>query len=89
MEFEPLFQGEPLAAFLPPGHALADRPVLKPDDLEAQTLVVFPREANPALHEGSLRGSRMRVIGSPGYEKQAARTHAMSCCRSPKASAWR
>ena len=54
MEFEPLFQGEPLAAFLPPGHALADRPVLKPDDLEAQTLVVFPREANPALHDGVL-----------------------------------
>jgi DNA-binding transcriptional LysR family regulator len=51
LEYEPLFLGEPLAAFLPPGHGLADRHVLKPEDLLRETLVVFPQEANPALHE--------------------------------------
>jgi DNA-binding transcriptional LysR family regulator len=51
IESEPLFVGEPLAAFLPPSHELAERSVLKPEDLRTQTLVVFPREANPGLHE--------------------------------------
>jgi DNA-binding transcriptional LysR family regulator len=51
IESAPLFVGEPLAAFLPPGHELAERSVLKPEDLLTQTLVVFPQEANPALHE--------------------------------------
>jgi DNA-binding transcriptional LysR family regulator len=51
IESEPLFVGEPVAAFLPPGHALADRSVLKPDDLNHETLVVFPQEANPAQYE--------------------------------------
>jgi DNA-binding transcriptional LysR family regulator len=50
-ESEALFAGEPLAAFLPPGHALAARSVLKPEDVRSETLVVFPAEANPALHE--------------------------------------
>jgi DNA-binding transcriptional LysR family regulator len=54
LEFEPLFVGEPLAAFLPPGHPLADHRVLKPADLRKETLVVFPQEANPALHERTL-----------------------------------
>jgi DNA-binding transcriptional LysR family regulator len=51
VESEPLFAGEPLAAFLPRGHSLAEHAVLRPADLRAQTLVVFPREANPALNE--------------------------------------
>ncbi len=54
IEFAPLFVGEPLAAFLPPGHPLDERPVLKPEDLLTETLVVFPREANPVLHDGLL-----------------------------------
>ena len=54
LESEPLFRGEPLAAFLPPGHKLADRQILKPEDLRNETLVVFPEEANPALHERTL-----------------------------------
>ncbi len=51
IESEPLFVGEPLAAFLPPGHGLAERSVLKPENLLEETLVVFPEEANPALYE--------------------------------------
>ncbi len=53
-EYEPLFRGEPVAAFLPPGHALAEQAILKPEDLRSETLVVFPEEANPALHERTL-----------------------------------
>lgn len=62
LEYEPLFLGEPLAAFLPPGHALAKRQVLKPGDLQKETLVVFPQEANPALHERTLA-----LIEEAGY----------------------
>jgi DNA-binding transcriptional LysR family regulator len=54
LEYEPLFQGEPLAAYLPPTHPLADRQVLGPGDLRKETLVVFPQEANPTLHEQTL-----------------------------------
>lgn len=68
IESEPLFVGEPLAAFLPPGHPLAQRPVLKPEDVLTQTLVVFPREANPALHERLLAG-----IEEAGYRFDGVR----------------
>ena len=51
IESEPLFVGEPLAAFLPSGDELAERSVLKPEDLRTQTLILFPRDANPTLHE--------------------------------------
>jgi DNA-binding transcriptional LysR family regulator len=68
LEYEPLFRGEPVAAFLPPGHGLAERPVLKPDDLKSETLVVFPHEANPALHERTLER-----IDEAGYRFAAVR----------------
>lgn len=51
LEHEPLFIGEPLAAFLSPTHPLAARPALTPDDLRTETPVVFPQEADPELHE--------------------------------------
>jgi DNA-binding transcriptional LysR family regulator len=51
IEAEPFFAGEPLAAFLPSGHGLAERPVLRPEDLQTETLIVFPEAANPALNE--------------------------------------
>jgi DNA-binding transcriptional LysR family regulator len=38
---EPLFPGEPLAAFLRPDHPLAEKPMLGPDDLADETLVTF------------------------------------------------
>ncbi|HMJ00160.1 MAG TPA: LysR substrate-binding domain-containing protein [Gaiellaceae bacterium] len=68
IESEPLFVGELLAAFLPPGHRLADRTVLRPDDLRSETLVVFPQEASPALHEGLLTR-----IAKAGYQFEDVR----------------
>jgi DNA-binding transcriptional LysR family regulator len=54
LELVPLFQGEPLAALLPPGHRLAEKDSLCPDDLEGESLVVFPRDGNTALHDETL-----------------------------------
>jgi DNA-binding transcriptional LysR family regulator len=68
IESEPLFVGEPLAVFLPPGHELAERSILKPKDLLTETLVVFPREENPALHEKLLAR-----IDEAGYRFGAVR----------------
>jgi DNA-binding transcriptional LysR family regulator len=51
IESEPLFPGEPVAAFLARGHPLADRSTLGPSDLEDETLVVIPRTANPAFRD--------------------------------------
>jgi DNA-binding transcriptional LysR family regulator len=42
---EPLFPGEPLAAFLRPDHPLAEKPVLGPDDLANELLVTFQHAA--------------------------------------------
>ena len=39
LEIEPLFPGEVLAACLPAGHRLADRQVIRPQDLQDETLV--------------------------------------------------
>jgi len=68
IESEPLFPGEPLAAFLPPGHTLAGRPVLRPEDLRRETLVVFPQDANPGLYEGLLAS-----IEEAGYRFEGVR----------------
>ena len=68
LESAPLFVGEPLAAFLPPGHKLAKRSVLKPEDLQTETLVVFPKEAHPALH-----GRLLSLIGAAGYRFKGLR----------------
>jgi DNA-binding transcriptional LysR family regulator len=62
IETEPLFPGERLAAFLRPGPPLSEKPVLRPVDLRSQTLVTFPREANPALHQRLLA-----LIDNAGY----------------------
>ncbi|MDX6645202.1 MAG: hypothetical protein QOK40_929 [Miltoncostaeaceae bacterium] len=48
---EPLFQGEPLQAVLPASHRAAARPVVGPADLRGEPLVLFPRRANPWLHD--------------------------------------
>jgi DNA-binding transcriptional LysR family regulator len=52
IEFEPLFTGEPIVAFLPNGHRLAHRAVLTPPDLAKEALVTLPRSSNPPLHDG-------------------------------------
>jgi DNA-binding transcriptional LysR family regulator len=50
----PLFRGGPIGAVVPVGHDLAGTPALTPDDLASEQLVMFPRRANPALHDGLL-----------------------------------
>ena len=62
LEMSPLFTGEHLAVYLPRNHRLAAREVLGPSDLADETLVTFPREANPALHDHLLTS-----WGAAGY----------------------
>jgi DNA-binding transcriptional LysR family regulator len=62
IETEPLFAGEALAAFLPTRHPLCEKQMLGPADLRSHTLVIFPREANPALHDRLLE-----LIEGAGY----------------------
>jgi DNA-binding transcriptional LysR family regulator len=62
LEMSPLFAGEHLAVYLPRDHRLAARQVLGPSDLADETLVTFPREANPALHDHLLAS-----FGAAGY----------------------
>jgi DNA-binding transcriptional LysR family regulator len=49
IEMEPVFPGEPLAAFMAPDHRRTARPVLRPADVVEETLVCVPHAANPAL----------------------------------------
>ena len=63
LELVPLFEGEPLAALLPPGHRLAERDSLGPQDLEGESLVVFPRDGNAA----ALHDEMLTLIERAGY----------------------
>jgi DNA-binding transcriptional LysR family regulator len=49
LEVQPMFAGEPLAAFLPSDHPLAEQDLLTPADLAGEALVSFPRQINPLL----------------------------------------
>jgi DNA-binding transcriptional LysR family regulator len=62
LELAPLFDGEPLAALLPPGHRLANADPLTPEQLGEESLVIFPRDGNSALHDGMLA-----LIKQAGY----------------------
>ncbi len=62
LEMSPLFAGEHLAVYLPRNHRLATTEVLGPTDLAGETLVTFPREANPALYDHLLTS-----FGTAGY----------------------
>jgi DNA-binding transcriptional LysR family regulator len=66
VEVEPVFQGECMAVFLPPNHALASRDVLKPEDLRDETLVLFERDVNPVLFE-----RLVELIEGQGYTFRA------------------
>jgi DNA-binding transcriptional LysR family regulator len=68
LELAPLFEGEPLAALLPPGHRLAEADSLSPKDLENESLVFFPRAGNAALHDGMLT-----LIERAGYSVASIR----------------
>lgn len=52
LELETLFDGEPLVAFLPAEHPLRVKRVLGPQDLRAETFVVFPRAACGICYDG-------------------------------------
>jgi DNA-binding transcriptional LysR family regulator len=49
LDWSLLFPGESLIAFLPRSHRLASKPVLTPDDLHEETLLISPREVNPVF----------------------------------------
>jgi DNA-binding transcriptional LysR family regulator len=71
LEVRPLFPGEQLAAYLRRDHLLAAKEALEPPDLVDETLVTFPREANPALHDHLLTsfaaaGYRFRSVQAAG-----------------------
>jgi DNA-binding transcriptional LysR family regulator len=62
IELEPIFPGEPLAAFASSCHRFAARNVIKPADISNETLIAFPRSANPAL-----RDRWLTIIEEAGY----------------------
>jgi len=51
IETTAVFQGERLAAFLPPGHRLSGKTTLTPTDLAGEVLLVASRLADPDLHD--------------------------------------
>jgi DNA-binding transcriptional LysR family regulator len=73
LEAEPLVVGGPAVVFLAPGHPLASRSVLGPDDLGGEVFLIFPRAANPPLYDWWLaavedagyRFREVRETGSP------------------------
>ena len=51
LELVPLVAGEPLSAFMPPGHPAGEQETVGPESFAGDTLVVFSRDANPAFHD--------------------------------------
>jgi DNA-binding transcriptional LysR family regulator len=66
LETEPLFQGESMAAYFRSDHRLASKRVLTPADLRAETLIVGPRSASPAVFDRWMADAR-----ELGYEWKA------------------
>lgn len=62
LETEPLFAGEPLVAFVPRSHPLAERTILTPDDLRREVLVTHPRDGYPAVYD-----RLAQIIQGAGY----------------------
>jgi DNA-binding transcriptional LysR family regulator len=54
LDYEPMLPSGGVVALIPNGHRLAEKQVLTPDDLAFESLVFFPRSANPALYDGVL-----------------------------------
>jgi DNA-binding transcriptional LysR family regulator len=52
--FQPLFAGEALAACVSADHPLAAKDVVRPGDLQAETIVTWPRSANPPAYDRAL-----------------------------------
>jgi DNA-binding transcriptional LysR family regulator len=55
LEYEPLFPSEPISAIVSNGDRLAQKPVLRPEDLASATLLTYPRAANPVLYDRYMR----------------------------------
>jgi DNA-binding transcriptional LysR family regulator len=68
IEVEPLFRGEPVVTLLPGGHRLAAKERLDPGDLGEERLVLFPRPANPYLHDHLLAAA----LEAPATASQAS-----------------
>jgi DNA-binding transcriptional LysR family regulator len=63
IETLPVFPGDRLAAFLPPGHRLAGKRTLGPTDLVEEVLVVAGRAGDPHVHDAVIQ-----CLASAGYE---------------------
>jgi DNA-binding transcriptional LysR family regulator len=68
LSLEPVFQGEPMATYLPPDHPLAQNSTLCPEELVNDVLVTFPREGNAALYDEMLS-----LIEGAGYRFSGTR----------------
>lgn len=71
LEIEPLFPGEILVACLPAGHRLADRQIIRPQDLHDETLVCSGSSINPgayvrALNQFAAAGYHFRRVEENG-----------------------
>jgi hypothetical protein len=62
IETTPVFPGECLAAFLPPGHRLCRKRTVGPADAAGEVLLLFPRSADPQLHDALTGG-----LAAAGY----------------------
>lgn len=51
LEYEPLFPSEQISAIVRKGDRLAEKPVLRPEDLASATILTYPRAANPVLYD--------------------------------------
>jgi LysR substrate binding domain len=61
IEAVPIFPGERLAAIVPVGHRLSQRPVVIPADLRQEDLLTVPRRVDPEVHDALI--ARVRESG--------------------------
>jgi DNA-binding transcriptional LysR family regulator len=75
---EPLYPGEPLAAFVADSHPLASAESITPSDVTGESLILFPRAVNPALFDWTralIEGAGFRfrnIIEATGYHPRDA-----------------
>jgi hypothetical protein len=62
VELIPVFPGEPLALFLPPGHRLCESEIVAPGDVSEEVLLVPQGASGPGLHD-----SLVTRLGQAGY----------------------
>ena len=82
IELQTLFPGEPAGAYVAPGHPLAARPVLTPEDLRPETYVSFPRASTRLSTTSRSTVSSRRVTRSQRSTRPAAPHLAISFSRS-------